>query len=128
MAGNVSWSSPPLTFATGAPATSSCKVKFTDVTNWGNGYVASVDITNTSPSALDSWTLAYNWPTGWQRMDGGWNANWSQEGRTVKATSLSDNGKLAAGASWNMGFVAAYSGPNILPTAFTLNGTLCSIE
>jgi Cellulose binding domain/Fibronectin type III domain len=126
-AGNVSWSSPPLTFATGAPTSSSCKVKFTDnATDWGNGYVASVDIINNGPGAIDGWTLDYKWPTVWQRMDGGWNANWSQVGTAVKATSLPENRKLAAGASVNIGFVAAYNGPNILPTAFTLNGTLCT--
>ena len=46
-AGNVSWASPPLTFTTGAPATSTCAVRFTDTNDWGNGYVGSIDITNT---------------------------------------------------------------------------------
>ena len=46
----------------------------------------------------------------------------------VTVTSLTTNGKLAAaGGSVNAGFVANYSGPNVLPAAFTLNGTLCTV-
>jgi cellulase/cellobiase CelA1 len=124
-AGNLSWASPPLTFATGSPATSTCAVHFVDANDWGNGYVASIDVTNNG-AAMDGWTLTFNWPTSWQSMNGGWNANWEQTGSTVRVTSLPTNGKLATGASVNVGFVAGYSGPNILPVAFTLNGTLCT--
>jgi len=126
-AGNVSWSSPPLTFTTGSPAQSSCAVRFADVNDWASGYVASVDITNTGTDAIDGWTLAFNWPTGWQQMSSGWNGTWTQEGTLVKVTSLPGAGKLAAGGgSTNVGFVANYSGPNVLPGAFTLNGTVCT--
>ncbi|GAA4634622.1 cellulose binding domain-containing protein [Actinoallomurus vinaceus] len=125
-AGNVSWASPPLTFVTGSPATSTCTVRFTDNGDWGNGYVAGVDITNNGPDAIDGWTLTFTWPTGWQQMSSGWNATWTQTGRDVKATSPDTGGKLAAGASTSIGFVAAYSGPNVLPSVFTLNGTVCT--
>jgi hypothetical protein len=79
-AGRVSWASPPVTFQTGTPSTSECAVTFTNATDWGNGYVASVDITNTSANPVDSWTLSFTWPTGWQQMSGGWNGNWSETG------------------------------------------------
>jgi hypothetical protein len=126
-AGNVSWASPPLTFTTGSPASSTCSVRFTDVTNWGSGYVASVDITNTGQNPIDGWTLTYTWPTGWQQVSGGWNGNWVQNATTVTVTSLPTNGKLtAAGGTVNIGFVGAYSGPNVVPSVFTLNGTVCS--
>ncbi|MEV0408760.1 cellulose binding domain-containing protein [Actinoallomurus sp. NPDC050550] len=125
-AGNVSQASPPLTFATGSPATSACTVRFADNGDWGNGYVANIDITNNGPDAIDGWTLNFTWPTGWQQMSSGWNATWTQTGRDVKATSLDMGGKLAAGASTSIGFVAAYSGPNVLPSVFTLNGTVCT--
>jgi hypothetical protein len=32
----------------------------------------------------------------------------------------------AAGGTVNIGFVGAYSGPNVVPSVFTLNGTVCS--
>jgi hypothetical protein len=122
--GNLSWSSPPLTFTTGTPATSSCTVKFADTNDWGNGFVASVDITNNAAGPVDGWTLTFTWPTPWQDMNGGWNATWTQTGRDVRVTS--DGTLAASGGTTSVGFVGGYSGPNVLPSAFTLNGTVCS--
>jgi hypothetical protein len=126
-AGNVSWASPPLTFTTGSPATSICRVRFADVNDWGNGYVGSVDLVNQGQNPINGWTLTFSWPTGWQQLSGGWNGTWTQNGTTVTVTSLLDSGPLAAGGgAVNIGFVGAYSGPNVLPATFTLNGTLCA--
>jgi hypothetical protein len=126
-AGNVSWASPPLTFATGSPAESTCTVRFTDTQDWGNGYVANIDITNTGPKAITGWTLDFAWPTDWQRVDSGWNGTWTQTGTKVKVTNADFNGNLPAeGGTTSIGFVGAYSGPNVLPGAFTLNGTVCT--
>lgn len=121
-AGRVSWASPPLTFQTTSPATSTCAVHFAETTDWGNGYVANIDITNTG-AALEAWTLTFAWPTAWQRIDGGWNATWTQTGDTVQVVGA---GVLSPGATTSVGFVGVYSGPNVQPAAFTLNGTLCT--
>ncbi|BCJ62411.1 cellulose binding domain-containing protein [Micromonospora endophytica] len=125
-AGRVSWASPPLTFTTGSPANSACSVRFTNTTDWGNGYVASVDIANNTEQPIDGWTLTWTWPTSWQRVGSGWNANWAQTGADVRVTSTDDTRRIAAGGSVNVGFVGEYSGPNVVPTAFRLNGTLCT--
>ncbi|GAA2347555.1 cellulose binding domain-containing protein [Dactylosporangium salmoneum] len=125
-AGRVSWSSPPLTFTTGAPATSTCSVHFSDDNDWGNGYVGTITVTNTGTAPLNGWTLAFTWPTGWQNVSSGWNGTWSQSGTTVRVTPADFNTNLVAGGSTSVGFVGAYSGPNVLPSAFTLNGTVCS--
>ncbi|GAA0531707.1 cellulose binding domain-containing protein [Paractinoplanes ferrugineus] len=124
-AGNQSWSSAPLTFTTGAPATSTCTVKFADTNDWGNGYVGQIDITNTGAAPLNGWTLAYTWPTTWQSVSSGWSATWTQTGTGVRVTS--DATLAANGGTASVGFVGSYSGPNLFPVAFTLNGTLCSI-
>ncbi|GIF00574.1 cellulose binding domain-containing protein [Paractinoplanes rishiriensis] len=122
--GNQSWSSVPLTFTTGAPATSSCKVKFANTNDWGNGYVAAVDITNTSANPINNWTLDFTWPTTWQSVSGGWSATWTQTGTAVKVTG---DGPIAAnGGTASIGFVGSYSGPNVPPTTFTLNGSVCA--
>ncbi|BCY08524.1 cellulose binding domain-containing protein [Actinoplanes sp. L3-i22] len=122
-AGRVSSASPPLTFTTGTPASSSCTVTLRDTNDWGSGYVGSIDITNNGAGAIGGWTLAFTWPTGWQSLGSGWGATWEQSGRTVRVTS---DTALAAGASTNVGFVGNYSGPNVLPAVFTLNGTVCT--
>lgn len=126
-AGRVSWASPPLTITTGAPAQSTCTVRFTTDSDWGNGYIGGIDVTNTGPADIDGWTLTFTWPTGWQRTNGHWNSNLEQIDRDVRVTNVDFNRELAAdGGTANIGFVGEYSGPNILPSAFRLNGTLCA--
>ena len=126
-AGNVSVASLPLTFTTGTPATSTCTVGFVITTDWASGYVANITITNTGAAPIDGWTLNFTWPTSWQQVSGGWSGNWQQTGTAVTVTSTTDNAKLAgSGGSTSTGFVGAYSGPNINPTVFTLNGTVCT--
>ncbi len=126
-AGHVSWSSPPLTFVTGSPATSSCTVKFTAASDWGNGYIGTLDITNTGAHAIDGWTLTYSWPVAWQRVDGSWNATWQQTGQEVRVTNVDWNRQLPAnGGSASTGFVGWYGGPNVAPSVFRLNGTICT--
>ncbi len=125
-AGRVSWSSPPVAFTTATPATSTCAVAFADTNDWGNGYVGSVDITNTGTTPVDTWTLAFDWPTTWQQVSSGWSGTWTQTGTTVQGASNSDNRVIAPGATTSTGFVGAYQGPNVPPTSFRLNGTLCT--
>jgi hypothetical protein len=125
-AGAVSWASPPLTITTGTPAGSSCAVHLADVNDWASGFVANVDITNRGDAPLNGWTLTFSWPTALQQLGSGWNGTWAQQGSTVTLTSVDGNAQLAAGGTTSAGFVANYTGPNVLPTAFTLNGTVCA--
>ncbi|WP_067139603.1 cellulose binding domain-containing protein [Microtetraspora malaysiensis] len=123
--GGVSWASPPVTFTTGTPATSSCAVRLTDQSDWGNGYVGAVEITNNG-APINGWTLHFRWPRTWQSLGSGWSAVWTESGSEVKAVNEPGNGSLATGASTTIGFVGDYSGPNVLPAVFTLNGTVCA--
>ncbi|RVX45428.1 alpha-L-arabinofuranosidase [Nonomuraea polychroma] len=122
--GGLSWSSPPLTFTTGTPAASSCTVKLTNQTDWASGYVGAIEITNNG-APINGWTLNFTWPRSWQSLGSGWSAVWTQTGSDVKVVNEAGNGSLATGASTTIGFVGNYSGPNVLPTVFTLNGTVC---
>jgi hypothetical protein len=126
-AGVRSWASPPLTLTTGAPTKSSCSVHFADVSDWGSGFVGSIDITNSGADPVDGWTLTFTWPTGWQQLAGGWNGTWAQDGSTITVTNADFNRQLpGSGGSANIGFVGNYQGPNILPGVFTVNGTACA--
>lgn len=122
-AGKVSWASPPLTFTTGTPARSDCAARMSDVSDWSSGFVGGVHVTNTGTKPAPNWTLTFTWPTGRQHLTGGWNGTWTQTGTTVTVTSAT---ALAPGESADPGFTADYGGPNILPTAFTLNGVVCA--
>ncbi|MFI9006774.1 cellulose binding domain-containing protein [Actinosynnema sp. NPDC053489] len=124
-AGRVSWSSPPLTFTTRTPAAAPCSVTYRESTNWGNGFVADLEITNTGTTPAAGWTLTYTWPTTWQQVSSGWNATWSQTGQQV---TVSNTATLAPGASTTAGFVGAYQGPNAHPLKYFLNGKLCTTK
>ncbi|MFF0311060.1 cellulose binding domain-containing protein [Streptosporangium sp. NPDC004379] len=123
--GGVSPPSAPLTFTTGTPASGSCSVRLTKQSDWGSGYVGSIDITNNG-APVSGWTLAFGWPRAWQSLGSGWSAVWTQNGQDVKAVSEPGNGSLATGATATIGYVGNYSGPNVLPEVFTLNGTVCT--
>ncbi|MEV0386012.1 cellulose binding domain-containing protein [Nonomuraea sp. NPDC050643] len=125
--GALSWSSPPLTFTTGTPATSSCSVKLTIQTDWASGYVGAIDITNNG-APINGWTLAFAWPRTWQSLGSGWSAAWTQTGPDVKAVSETGNGSLPTGSTATIGFVGNYTGPNVLPSVFTLNGSVCTLQ
>ncbi|WP_043621525.1 cellulose binding domain-containing protein [Nonomuraea candida] len=117
--------SPPLTFTTGAPATSSCSVKPAIQTDWASGYVGSLTLTNHG-APISGWTLSFAWPRPWQSLGSGWSGVWTQEGSQVKVVNEAGNGTLATGASTTIGYVGNYGGPNVLPSVYTLNGTICS--
>ncbi|MEU6727260.1 cellulose binding domain-containing protein [Nonomuraea wenchangensis] len=125
--GGLSWSSPPLTFTTGTPATSSCSVRLTNQTDWASGYVGSLDVTNRG-APLNGWTLSFAWPRPWQSLGSGWGAAWTETGSQVKVVNDPANPTLATGATVTVGYVGNYSGPNVLPAVFTLNGTVCRTE
>ncbi|TXK34301.1 cellulose binding domain-containing protein [Nonomuraea sp. C10] len=122
--GGLSWSSPPLTFTTKAPATSSCTAKLTVQSDWASGYVGSIEITNTG-APVNGWTLNFAWPRAWQSLGSGWSATWTQNGQDVKAVSEPGSGALGTGATTTIGFVGNYTGPNVLPSVFTFNGRVC---
>ncbi|WP_067175326.1 cellulose binding domain-containing protein [Microtetraspora niveoalba] len=124
-AGGVSPASPPLTFTTGTPASGSCAVRLTDQSDWGNGYVGAIEITNNG-APVNGWTLHFRWPRPWQSLGSGWSAVWTQEGSEVTVVNEPGGGSLATGASTTVGFVGNYSGPNVLPAVFTLNGAVCT--
>lgn len=125
--GGLSWSSPPLTFTTGTPAASSCTVRLTVQTDWASGYVGAIDITNNG-APVNGWTLNFSWPRTWQSLGSGWSAVWTQNGSDIKAVNEAGNGSLPTGGSTSIGFVGNYSGPNVLPAVFTLNGTVCTTQ
>ena len=126
--GFLSLPSAPVTFTTSTPSTSTCAVTYNVTQGWGNGYVANISVTDTGPSPIDGWTLAFTFPASSESFSSGWNGNWSASGRSVQVTNLSWNGTLAAngGNSADIGFVGSNSGAYPSPAAFTLNGTVCT--
>src|SRR5258707_5144389 len=107
-------------------AGASCQVSYTIPSQWSGGFGASIVITNQGTTTLNSWSLAFSFANG-QMITQVWNGSYTQSGSAVTVTNLSYNGTLAPGATVNPGFNASWSGTNTSPTAFTLNGTACSL-
>ena len=105
-----------------------CQVTYTWPT-WvgGNGFGASLVITNNGPSITNGWTLTFNFPNG-QRLQNGWPVAFSQPANSSLLTIASNaqwNQSIPSGQSFTVGFNGTFSGANNPPASFTLNGTVC---
>ncbi|MFN8492019.1 MAG: cellulose binding domain-containing protein [Caldilineaceae bacterium] len=110
------------------PITSSaCVVDYTISNDWGTGFnINSVNITNNTGAALNSWTLTWTFP-GNQQITNAWNGAYTQTGNQVAMSNVSWNASVANGAIVGFGFQANYSGVNAKPTNFALNGIPCAM-
>lgn len=103
----------------------SCHVSYGASSDWGTGFVGAISIANEGTAALTSWTLSWTY-TGTQKLTQSWNGTYKQTGESVTIWNTSYNGKIAPGATnTGIGFQATYTGNNVVPTAFFLNGTAC---
>ena len=127
--GFLSAPSQPATFITGTPQQSSCAVTYAVSTDWGNGFVAGISVTDTGPAPINGWTLAFSFPTTTESVSGSfWNATFAETGQNVIVTSQGGNPDLAAngGNTVSFGFVGNQNGANPPPASFTLNGAVCT--
>lgn len=127
IAGAESLSSPAVAFTTGVPTSEACTVHVAKSADWGNGYVANLDVTNTGSTPIDGWKLEFAFPRPWLSFGSGWNGTWQASGTGVSVTNADTNASIAPGATVGVGYVGNYAGPNVLPRMFTLNGKACGI-
>ncbi|MEH1126414.1 S8 family serine peptidase [Micromonospora sp. CPCC 206061] len=102
---------------------STCRVSYA-ANSWATGFTANVQITNTGPTAVNGWTLAWAFP-GDQRITSAWNGAATQNGKQVSVTNTASSPTIAPGASTSFGFQGTYTGTNTDPSTFTLNGGPC---
>ena len=93
---------------------------------WNSGLTADLTITNTGTTALNGWSVAFALPGG-QTITSGWNATYSPTSGQVTARNVAYNAAIAPNASVSVGFQATHTGNTAAPTAFTLNGAVCTI-
>ena len=99
-------------------ASASCTYQIDN--EWSNGFVASIIIKNDTNSAVNGWSV--NWQYSANRVTGLWNANLSGT-NPYTATNVSWNGNLAAGQSISFGFQGNKNGSTAERP--TINGSLC---
>ncbi|HEU5356156.1 MAG TPA: endo-1,4-beta-xylanase [Actinocrinis sp.] len=96
------------------------------VSAWNTGLTENITVTNNGTSAINGWHLAFTLASG-QTITNAWNATISPSSGSVTATNVSYNAAIPAGGSTSFGFQANHTGNAAAPTAFTLNGTACSV-
>ncbi|WP_030661133.1 extracellular catalytic domain type 1 short-chain-length polyhydroxyalkanoate depolymerase [Streptomyces cellulosae] len=108
------------------PQPGACKVTAT-TSAWSTGLTGSVTLTNTGTTSINGWQLGFTLPAG-QTITNGWGATYAPASGAVTATNAAYNATLAANGSVTIGYQANHSGNSAAPTAFTLNGTVCTVS
>ncbi|MGW7541919.1 extracellular catalytic domain type 1 short-chain-length polyhydroxyalkanoate depolymerase [Streptomyces sp. NPDC054770] len=108
------------------PPAGACKVTVT-TSAWNTGLTASVTITNTGTTTVGGWQLGFTLPDG-QTITNGWNATYSPASGAVTAADVSYNATITPNASVSIGYQATHTGNSAAPTAYTLNGTPCTVS
>ncbi|MFC4585202.1 GH12 family glycosyl hydrolase domain-containing protein [Sphaerisporangium corydalis] len=127
-AGNASSASNSVTVTTssgGGGGGGACRVAYVK-NEWQGGFTANVTVSNTGSSAVNGWTLAFAFP-GDQRVTSFWNAAVTQSGTAVTAKNVAHNGSIPAGGNTTFGFQGTWANSDASPTAYTLNGSACTL-
>ncbi len=105
-----------------------CSIHYAITNQWQGGFGATFTITNTGSTPINGWSLQFSFANG-QTITQLWNGTYTQSSSAVTITNVSYNGSIPPGgtASSEPGFNGSWNGSNAAPTAFTLNGTACSV-
>ncbi|MEU0101750.1 glycoside hydrolase family 18 chitinase [Streptomyces sp. NPDC006267] len=107
--------------ASPASAATSATATYTKKSDWGSGFEGQWTVKNTGTTALSSWTIEWDFPSG-TAAGSAWDATVTSSGNHWTAKNLSWNGTVAPGASVSFGFNGTGSGS---PTGCKLNGASC---
>jgi chitinase len=105
-----------------APAASAATAAFVRTSTWSTGYEAKFTVTNNTSSAISSWNVQFDLPSG-SSISSFWDAVVSRSGQHYTANNASWNGSLGAGTSTSFGFIVTGTGD---PTNCIINGANCS--
>ncbi|WP_406473375.1 glycosyl hydrolase family 18 protein [Streptomyces sp. NBC_01615] len=107
--------------ASPASAATTATATYAKTSDWGTGFEGKWTVTNTGTTAISSWTIEWDFPSG-TSVTSAWDADVTSSGTHWTAKNKSYNGTLAAGASVSFGFNGAGSGS---PSNCLLNGASC---
>lgn len=99
-------------------ASASCEYQVTN--SWGSGFTGSINITNDTGSAVNGWTVSWNY-SGGSRVTNAWNANVSGS-NPYSASDSGWNGSIQPGQSVQFGFQGTANGTMEIPT---VTGAVC---
>ncbi|MCP2198036.1 Endonuclease YncB, thermonuclease family [Lentzea flava] len=116
---------PPSTSTTPPPPAPICVVVYRVNSEWPGAFQAEVTVRNVSGALIEGWTLRWRFADG-QTVTQMWNAAVSQSGADVTVTNAGYTALIVPDGSVSLGFNGSVTGPNSVPTAFTLNGAACT--
>ena len=108
-----------------------CTVNYTITPQNSSSFGATLSIMNGGTNTLTNWTLTWSFANG-QTISSSWNGTASQSGANVTVSEQSGQTweNIPAGGSYTgFGFNGTWNGiTNAIPTAFSLNGTACTVN
>jgi len=107
--------------ASPAEAATSATATYVKKSDWGSGFEGQWTVKNTGTTALSSWTIEWDFPSG-TAVGSAWDATVTSSGTHWTAKNLGWNGTVAPGASISFGFNGTGTGS---PTGCKLNGASC---
>ena len=107
-----------------AHAATGCSVTYSVRSQWSTGFTGDLVVTNLG-DPLTSWNVSWTF-AGNQQLQQSWNGDFTQTGNQVTIRNAPWNGSLPSNGTVNPGFNAGYSGTNVNPTSFSLNGVACT--
>ncbi|WP_166021176.1 glycoside hydrolase family 18 chitinase [Streptomyces chilikensis] len=110
--------------ATPAQAATSVTATYAKTQDWGSGFEGKWTVKNTGTTALSSWTVEWDFPTG-TKVTSAWDATVTNSGNHWTGKNLGWNGSLAPGASVTFGFNGSGTGS---PSGCKINGGSCDGE
>jgi cellulose 1,4-beta-cellobiosidase len=113
------------------PTGGACEVDYAISPQNTSQFGATINIKNNSGSALSNWSLTWSFANG-QTIANSWNGAVSQSGGKVTVSEQSGQSwqNIPANGSYSgFGFNGTWNGTtNAIPTAFSLNGTACTVN
>ncbi|MET9624443.1 glycoside hydrolase family 18 chitinase [Streptomyces sp. NPDC006464] len=104
-----------------AEAATSATATYTKVSDWGSGFEGKWTVKNTGTTALTSWTVEWDYPSG-TAVTSAWDATVTSSGTHWTAKNVGWNGSLSPGASVSFGFNGSGAGA---PSGCKVNGASC---
>lgn len=104
-----------------AHAATSATATYAKTQDWGTGFEGKWTVTNSGSTAISSWTIEWDFPSG-TSVTSAWDADVTNSGTHWTAKNKSYNGSLAPGASVSFGFNG--TGPGS-PSNCSLNAAGC---
>ncbi|MFJ8578437.1 cellulose binding domain-containing protein [Micromonospora sp. NPDC093277] len=108
-------SAPPSTPPPSTPnPAGGCGATYQVTNSWEGGFQAEVTVRNNMGSAINGWSVSWNFANG-QQLSQLWSGTYTQNGSLVVVRDAGYNGPLGVGGTTTFGFLASWSGTNSVP-------------